>query len=62
MQEMTYGWPLEMLAKAGKQGLRVTNVPVTWRNRAGGTSKVSGNVRASLDTGRRYLLTLYRCR
>lgn len=62
MQEMTYGWPLEMLARAGKMRLRVTNVPVTWRKRAGGTSKVSGNVKASLDTGRRYLHTLYRCR
>lgn len=62
MQEMTYGWPLEMLARAGKQGLRVVDVPVTWRKRAGGESKVSGDLRASLDTGYRYLRTLYRCR
>ncbi len=62
MQEMTHGWPLEMLAKAGKQGLRVVNVPVTWRNRAGGESKVSGDIKASIDTGRRYLTTLYRSR
>ena len=62
MQEMTYGWPLEMLARAGKAGFRVSNVPVTWRKRAGGTSKVSGDLKASFDTGRRYLHTLYRCR
>ncbi len=62
MQEMTYGWPLEMLARAGKQGLRVVDVPVTWRKRAGGESKVSGDLRASVDTGYRYFKTLYRCR
>ena len=62
MQEMTYGWPLEMLARAGKANMRVVNVPVTWRKRAGGESKVSGNLRASLTTGYRYLGTLVRCR
>lgn len=62
MREMTYGWPLEMLARAGKAKLRVVNVPVTWRKRAAGESKVSGNLRASLATGYRYLGTLVRCR
>jgi glycosyltransferase involved in cell wall biosynthesis len=62
MREMTYGWPLEMLARAGKANLRVVNVPVTWRRRAGGISKVSGSLRASLTTGYRYLGTLVRCR
>lgn len=62
MQEMTYGWPLEMLARAGRNDLRVINVPVTWRKRAGGKSKVSGDVKASLHTGYRYIRTLYRCR
>ena len=62
MQEMTYGWPLEMLARAGRANMRVVNVPVTWRKRAAGESKVSGNLRASLTTGYRYLGTLIRCR
>jgi glycosyltransferase involved in cell wall biosynthesis len=62
MQEMTYGWPLEMIARAGKSNMRIVNVPVTWRRRAGGESKVSGNVRASVTTGYRYLRTLVRCR
>ena len=43
MREMTYGWSVEMIARAARTGLRVREVPVTYRKRAGGTSKVSGN-------------------
>ncbi|MGH2559463.1 MAG: glycosyltransferase family 2 protein, partial [Thermomicrobiales bacterium] len=62
MREMTYGWSVEMLARAARQGLRVREVPVSYRNRAGGESKVSGNVRASVRAGFRILATIWRCR
>lgn len=42
MQERTYGWPCEMIIKAGKLGYRVLEVPVSYRPRTGGKSKVSG--------------------
>lgn len=42
MQERTYGWPCEMITKAGKLGYRVLEVPVSYRPRTGGKSKVSG--------------------
>jgi glycosyltransferase involved in cell wall biosynthesis len=42
------GWPLEMVGRAGRAGLRVVEVPVSYRPRAGGASKVSGSVRGSL--------------
>jgi hypothetical protein len=42
------GWPLEMIGRAGRAGLRVAEVPVRYRLRAGGTSKVSGSLRGSL--------------
>jgi glycosyltransferase involved in cell wall biosynthesis len=42
------GWPLEMVGRAGRAGLRVVEVPVRYRHRAGGTSKVSGSMRGSL--------------
>jgi len=42
------GWPLEMIGRAGRAGLRVVEVPVRYRPRAGGTSKVSGSLRGSL--------------
>jgi glycosyltransferase involved in cell wall biosynthesis len=48
MQEMTYGWPSEMMAKAAKRGARVVEVPVRYRVRRGGRSKVSGTVRGTL--------------
>jgi glycosyltransferase involved in cell wall biosynthesis len=48
MQEMTYGWPTEMLVKAARLGYRIAEVPVDYRRRAGGVSKVSGTLRGSV--------------
>lgn len=62
MREMTYGWSVEMIARAARQGLRVREVPVTYRQRAGGESKVSGNLRASVRAGGRIIGTILRCR
>jgi glycosyltransferase involved in cell wall biosynthesis len=60
MTEMTYGWNLEMQAKAARQGLRIQEVAVDYRCRRGGLSKVSGNLGASLKTGVRILAVLLR--
>ncbi len=30
MRDRTYGWPLEMVLRAGRAGLRVVEVPVAW--------------------------------
>ncbi len=62
MREMTYGWSVEMIARASRRGLRVREVPVTYRKRAGGESKVSGNLRASVRAGARITATILRCR
>jgi len=62
MREMTYGWSVEMIARAARRGLRVREVPVTYRKRAGGESKVSGNLSASLRAGARITATILRCR
>jgi glycosyltransferase involved in cell wall biosynthesis len=48
MQEMTFGWPTEMMVKAARRGARVMEVPVRYRVRRGGRSKVSGTVRGTL--------------
>ncbi len=42
MEEMTYGWNLEMQLKAIQLGLRIQEIPVAYRRRSGGVSKVSG--------------------
>ena len=48
MREMTYGWTVEMLVKASRRGLRIEQVPITYRPRLGGKSKVAGSPRGSL--------------
>jgi glycosyltransferase involved in cell wall biosynthesis len=62
MREMTYGWNLEMQIKALKMGLRVAEIPVNYRCRIGGESKVSGNAWASVKAGARILGVLARAR
>ncbi len=47
MSELTYGWNLEMQIKAVQHKLRIVELPVDYRNRIGGVSKVSGDLRAS---------------
>jgi len=48
MRERTYGWNLEMQMRAARAGLRILEVPVSHRNRAGGASKVAGSLRGTL--------------
>lgn len=48
MQEMTFGWPTEMMVKAAKQGARIVEVPASWHPRQAGQSKVSGTLRGSI--------------
>jgi glycosyltransferase involved in cell wall biosynthesis len=60
MREETYGWPLEMQMKAARARLRILEVPVDYRRRAGGESKISGTLRGSFLAATRILLTLAR--
>ena len=48
MQEMTYGWPAEMLVKAARSGARIVEVPVSYHSRRAGRSKVSGTLRGTM--------------
>ncbi|HEY5992495.1 MAG TPA: glycosyltransferase family 2 protein [Candidatus Udaeobacter sp.] len=60
MREQTYGWNLEMQMKAACAGLRILEIPVNHRRRAGGKSKVSGTLRGTFVAGARILATLVR--
>jgi hypothetical protein len=60
MREQTYGWNLEMQMKAARAGLRILEIPVNHRRRAGGESKVSGTVRGTFVAGTRIIATLVR--
>jgi hypothetical protein len=58
MREETYGWNLEMQMKAARAGLRILEIPVNHRRRAGGESKVSGTMRGTFIAGGRIIATL----
>src|ERR1700733_8078393 len=60
MSELTYGWNLEMQIKAAQHHLRIQEIPVDYRKRIGGTSKVSGDLKASVKAGFRILRVLFR--
>jgi glycosyltransferase involved in cell wall biosynthesis len=50
--DRAFGYPLELLLRAGAAGWRIVEVPVAYGPRAGGRSKVSGSVRGTLRAGR----------
>jgi len=60
MSELTYGWNLEMQISAARNKLRILEIPVDYRKRIGGTSKVSGDFRASVKAATRILEVLFR--
>ena len=55
MQEMTYGWPTEMMVKAARRGAAILEVPISYHPRRAGRSKVSGTLRGTLLAAR-YIL------
>jgi glycosyltransferase involved in cell wall biosynthesis len=60
MEERTYGWPLEMIIKTARRGRPIAEVPVTYRSRFGGQSKVGGTLRGSILSGYRFLSVMLR--
>ena len=54
LREETYGWPLEMQMRAAQARVPTLEVPVDYRRRAGGHSKIAGTVRGSVAPGWRY--------
>src|SRR5207247_1018639 len=44
MREPTYGWNIEMQMRAARAGLRILEIPVDYRRRRGGNSKVAGSL------------------
>jgi len=60
MRETTYGWNLEMLMRVAAAGLPTIEIPVGQRRRAGGVSKVSGNVVAGMKAATTIVATFVR--
>jgi glycosyltransferase involved in cell wall biosynthesis len=60
MRERTYGWPAEMIVKAARRHARIVEVPVSYRPRMAGRSKVGGTVRGTVLATYRILHTTLR--
>jgi glycosyltransferase involved in cell wall biosynthesis len=60
MRELTYGWNLEMQMRAARAGLRILEIPVDYRRRRGGNSKVAGSLTGTMRAGARIIATFAR--
>ena len=59
MQDQTFGWTIEMQIKAVMAGLRITEVPVSYRKRVG-VSKITGTVSGTVKASAKILWTIAR--
>jgi hypothetical protein len=57
MEDLNYGWTVEMQVKALIHGLKVIELPVGYRARIG-TSKVTGTMSGSVKAGMKMLYTV----
>jgi len=48
LREMTYGFTVEMIVKSVRAGWRLAQIPVPYRPRLGGRSKISGSFRGTV--------------
>lgn len=59
MNDPNFGWTAEMQVKALRRGLRVVEVPVSYRKRVG-VSKITGTVQGTVRAGYKILWTVLR--
>jgi hypothetical protein len=62
MTDTTWGWTVEMQAKAALAGVTTLEVDVPYRRRAGGRSKISGTVRGVVTAGTKIIVTIFAVR
>jgi glycosyltransferase involved in cell wall biosynthesis len=60
MADQNFGWTVEMQVRAANQKLACTEVPVRYRKRAQGKSKVSGTVKGAFKAGVIILATIFK--
>lgn len=58
MRDRGFGWTIEMQVRAVEAGARIVEIPVGYRQRGGGRSKISGTIRGSVAAGTIILSTL----
>jgi hypothetical protein len=62
MRDPNFGWTVEMQIKAHRQGLRVQEIPVRYRRRRMGESKISGTIRGSVAAGAKIIWIIAKLR
>ena len=62
MVDPTWGWNVEMQLKALANGLKVVEIPVGYRRRLAGNSKISGDLRGATRAGIRILWAVWHYR
>lgn len=60
MEDKNFGWTVEMQLKAAKLKLNSIEVPVNYRRRSHGVSKVSGSIKGSIKAGYIILYTIFK--
>ena len=58
MRDRGFGWTIEMQVRAAEEGAKIVELPVGYRRRGGGRSKISGTIRGSVAAGTIILTTL----
>ena len=58
MRDRGFGWTVEMQVRAIEEDLRIVEIPVNYRRRQGGQSKISGTISGSVRAGIIILSTL----
>lgn len=61
IQDRSFGWNVEIQARAAQLAFKVCEIPVHYRPRAHGRSKISGTVLGSFRAGIKILWTILRC-
>jgi hypothetical protein len=58
MQDRTYGWTVEMQVKAIRKNLKFIELPVDYRKRGAGQSKVAGTWKGTILAGYKIITTI----
>ena len=60
MVDRDFGWTVEMQVKAARLGVAAVEVPVSYRRRLAGVSKVTGTLTGTVRAGWKILSTIFR--
>ncbi len=59
MRDRNFGWTVEMQIKAVRNGLRILEIPVRYRQRVG-VSKITGTLSGTLKAGTKIIYTIFK--